>query len=178
MRLSQCKFTRVSDFNHDYISAVFVSSCPRTTTAQMAHPKKKANTSARATGKGNNINGHSASNASKSKRTITNENTDGILAKHQNTGVNGRRPREPQVLSTANSNGASGEAEAIPDGNEILQKYNELKGYPYIRTIRQESYLPYTVQRNTKKKRPRELLLKSSWRVLEYREEPKVTKTL
>jgi hypothetical protein len=147
----------------------------------MANPpstKKKANTSARATGKGNNTTGHSTSKASKSKRIITDENADGILAKSQNTGVNGRQPREPQVLSTANSGGASGAAEAIPDGNEILQKYNELKGYPYICTIRQESYLPHTVQKNTKKKRPRELLLKSSWRVLEYREELKVTKTL
>jgi hypothetical protein len=130
----------------------------------MANPpftkKKKANTSARATGKGTT--GHSASNASKSKRTIADENADGIPAESQNTGVNGRLPRESQVLSTANSGGASGAADAIPDGNEILQKYNELKGYPYICTIRQESYLPYTVQKNTKKKRPQELLLKSS----------------
>jgi hypothetical protein len=132
---------------------VFVSSCPQTTTAQMTHPKKKANTSARITGKDNNINGHGASNASKSKHTITDKKTDGILAKHQNMRVNGCRPREPQVLSTANSNGASGVAKATPDGNEILQKYKELKVYPYICIIRQESYLPYTVLQNMKKKR-------------------------
>jgi hypothetical protein len=89
----------------------------------MAHPrstKKKANTSARATGQGNNINGHSASNASKSKCTIINENADGILAKRQTMGVNGCRPHEPHVLSTANNDSASGVAEAILDGNEIL----------------------------------------------------------
>jgi hypothetical protein len=101
----------------------------------MANPpsiKKKANPSARATGKGNNTNGHSASSTSKAKRAITDENADGILAKRQRTGVNGRRPREPQVLSATNSDGTSGAADAIPDGNEILQKYNEMKGYPYM----------------------------------------------
>jgi len=94
--------------------------------------KKKANPLARATGMGNNTNSHHASNTSKAKCTITDENADDILAKCQNMGVNGRQPREPQVLSTANGDNVSGAGKTIPDGNEILQKYNEMKGYPYM----------------------------------------------
>jgi hypothetical protein len=141
----------------------------------MANPpstKNKANPSARATGKSNSSNGHGASNASRAKRTTTNKNADGVPAKRQNTGVNGHRPRETQVLRTTNNDGTSGAAEAILDGDEILQKYNEIKGYLYMQA-RQESYLPYTIQQNMKKKRPQEPLLKSSWRVLEYKEELK-----
>lgn len=102
----------------------------------MANPpaaRKKGTTSARTINKPNNANARNALSTSKTKRTATDENTDAAPAKRQNTGTNGRQPRNPNVLGTANNgDDTPGEFEPAPDGNEILRKYNEMKGYLYM----------------------------------------------
>ena len=94
-------------------------------------PRKKTGNSAQPSAKGNNTNARSATSTSKSKHAASDENTEGVLAKRQNTGTNGRARRDAQVFSAASSNNAPVEADGTLDGDEILQKYNEMKGYLY-----------------------------------------------